>query len=175
MLVAVVLILLVVIAVVGYPLLSTKDDESALYEQAGNRQSELQRQKESAYAAIKELDFDRRTGKLSQQDFEELYAVYQAQALGAIEALEKAGSSTESLDDEALEEQIRTKRKRLTGSEDKAELTCIKCNEDYPSSARFCSTCGAKLKRLCPDCRSACDEDVRFCSQCGTDLQESVK
>lgn len=47
------------------------------------------RQKEEAYAAIKEAEFDRQMGKLSEEDYHLLRAKYEARALAAIAQLDQ--------------------------------------------------------------------------------------
>lgn len=49
----------------------------------------LEKEKELAYAAIKEAEFDREMGKLSDEDYGLLRAKYEARALAALEALER--------------------------------------------------------------------------------------
>jgi len=49
----------------------------------------LEKEKELAYAAIKEADFDLQMGKLSSEDHATLRAKYEAKALAALAALER--------------------------------------------------------------------------------------
>lgn len=49
-------------------------------------------------------------------------------------------------------------------------MQCQRCNQDNPSSARFCSGCGNRLERHCPACGSAAADDQSFCSACGAAL-----
>lgn len=51
----------------------------------------LEKEKELAYAAIKEAEFDLEMGKLSPEDHAQLRAKYEARALAALEALERRG------------------------------------------------------------------------------------
>lgn len=51
----------------------------------------LEKEKELAYAAIKEADFDREMGKLSAEDHAALREKYEARALAALAALERHG------------------------------------------------------------------------------------
>jgi hypothetical protein len=50
-----------------------------------------EREKDLAYAAIKEADFDLQMGKLSAEDHAALRAKYEARALAALGALERRG------------------------------------------------------------------------------------
>ena len=51
----------------------------------------LEKEKELAYAAIKEAEFDLEMGKLSAEDHALIRAKYEARALEALEALERRG------------------------------------------------------------------------------------
>ena len=51
----------------------------------------LEKEKELAYAAIKEADFDLQMGKLSPEDHAALRAKYEAKAFAALEALDRRG------------------------------------------------------------------------------------
>ncbi len=51
----------------------------------------LEKEKELAYAAIKEADFDFEMGKLSTEDHATLRTKYEARALAALAALERRG------------------------------------------------------------------------------------
>ncbi len=51
----------------------------------------LEKEKELAYAAIKEAEFDLQMGKLSPEDHGILRDKYEARALAALEALERRG------------------------------------------------------------------------------------
>ena len=51
----------------------------------------LEKEKELAYAAIKEADFDLQMGKLSAEDHAALREKYEARALAALAALERYG------------------------------------------------------------------------------------
>jgi hypothetical protein len=71
-----------------------------------------------ALTALKEIDFDRETGKLSEADYLFLKAKYTAQALVALR-----------------EEQSRTE----------PALSCVTCGPRPEPDAIFCSTCGLRL------------------------------
>jgi hypothetical protein len=49
----------------------------------------LEKEKELAYGAIKEAEFDFQMGKLSPEDYASLRSKYEARALRALEALER--------------------------------------------------------------------------------------
>jgi hypothetical protein len=85
---------LVVVAVVAFciagPLLRPQP-EAAPAAHGDPERYRLEKEKELAYAAIKEADFDLQMGKLSAEDHATLRTTYEARALKALEALERRG------------------------------------------------------------------------------------
>ncbi len=129
-------ILLAVVAVglVGYPLIrqARESEDTEWMEDA----ADLHHRKESAYAALKELEFDYRTGKLSEADYHELEAKYRAEGLEALQQIEalEAGEATEPAE---VLRQTRTPAGR-PGS-------CEACGEQNPRTAAYCRECGSAL------------------------------
>lgn len=112
---------------VGWPLVrarvggASRDEDTA---------SPLERQKLDAYAAIKETEFDRRMGKLSDEDFTALTQRYRQQALAAIAALEQA-------------KRVETARR---GRAPARMAYCPSCGQKLVGRANFCSNCGRALR-----------------------------
>jgi class 3 adenylate cyclase/tetratricopeptide (TPR) repeat protein len=48
---------------------------------------------------------------------------------------------------------------------------CASCQADNAPDARFCSRCGASLRRLCASCGAEQDASAAFCSSCGAALE----
>src|SRR5690348_7915913 len=85
----------------------------------------LERQKREALSAIKEAEFDRAMGKLSDTDFAQITQRYREQALAAMAALE-AG---------------------VTRGGGKARLAfCPQCGVKLAARANFCGGCGTSLR-----------------------------
>src|SRR5918995_1493687 len=82
-----------------------------------------------ALAALKEIDFDRETGKLSESDYEFLRARYTTVALDAIRAEETRGSQDEA---------------KVVGTPPQ----CRTCGPRPEPDAIFCSTCGLPTSSL---------------------------
>ncbi|HSB68460.1 MAG TPA: hypothetical protein VLH58_08960 [Candidatus Methylomirabilis sp.] len=60
--------------------------------------SDLLARKGAAYSALKELEFDYRTRKLSLQDYQELRAVYRVEAAEVLKAMDRGTAEPPDLD-----------------------------------------------------------------------------
>ena len=92
-----------------------------------------------ALAALKEIDFDRETGKLSDEDHQFLKAKYTAIALEALRA-ERDGASPESV--EAI---VAARVRAIQAADTGNRVPCPVCGPRPEPDARFCSTCGLEL------------------------------
>lgn len=96
------------IVMVGYfairmALSAASADDSAWFTARGQRE-ELEREKRSLLKAIKEIEFDRETGKMSPADAAALTATYRARAIEVIKAIEAASGSTVTVREQILAE-----------------------------------------------------------------------
>jgi hypothetical protein len=65
-----------------------RDDTLAASDELGRRQVELTEERDRALAALKELEFDHRTGKITDGDYRALVGEYRRRAAAALKALE---------------------------------------------------------------------------------------
>ena len=124
-----------------------------------------------ALLALKEIEFDRATGKLSDADYEMLKSRYAAEALAALDAEERtpqpkpvaAGSDPEHLVTARLQV---LRAGRVAGVE---SGSCLRCGPRPEPDARFCSRCGLSLAAtaFCVQCGAALIAGSRSCSGCG--------
>ncbi len=109
-----------------------------------------------ALRALKEIEFDRATGKLSDSDYEQLKAKYTQEALVAMR--EESG--------------VRSGEPGVKPASDSG-LPTPRCPEhgDRPEpGALFCSECGRRLGTApgyCARCGTALADDARYCNRCG--------
>lgn len=123
-----------------------------------------------ALSALKEIEFDRETGKLSDADYEFLKAKYTGQALDAL----RAEKSEVVGDVEAMiAARVKTLRSAAappppTGLADGA-VACPTCGPRPEPDALFCSTCGNRLPLAgaCAGCGAALGPESEFCERCG--------
>jgi hypothetical protein len=93
----------------------------------------------AALAALKEIDFDRETGKLSESDYQFLKAKYTALALQAL----RDERSPES--EERVEALIAARVASLRSPQPASPPRCPTCGPRPEADAVFCSTCGSRL------------------------------
>jgi len=115
-----------------------------------------------ALLALKEIEFDRATGKLSDEDYAGLKAKYSATALEAIRA-------EEEMDQEAATDPAEAAIRRARG---RAGLICPTCGPRPETNAKFCSNCGRPLTVAgagprCSGCGSELPPSAKFCGECG--------
>lgn len=123
------------------PLVSDHDDRSVVI---GERtRAALEQEKANTLRTIKELEFDRAMGKMSEEDFNEMSVRLRARAGRLIKQLD-AGSGYRSKIEADLV-------KRLGAAADTkaapahAQRACPKCSTSNDTDARFCKNCGERL------------------------------
>lgn len=115
-----------------------------------------------AVAALREIEFDRATGKLSDADYAQLKDRYTREALAAMRRSDRASPAIGEAPDE-IEAAILSWRAR--------HPECVTCGPRPETDAVFCSTCGRYLRGACGRCGTRIDEvGARFCRQCGERL-----
>ena len=111
-------------------------------------------------AALREIEFDRATGKLSDADYAQLKEEYTRQALASMRRTESG--ITPRADDE-IEAAIRAYRAERP--------LCASCGPRPEADAVFCSNCGRYLPGACAQCGRHVEESgARFCASCGSQL-----
>jgi rRNA maturation endonuclease Nob1 len=123
-----------------------------------------------ALTALKEIEFDRETGKLSDVDYEFLKTKYTAAALDALrhESEEAASDDVEAM----IAAKVRALRFASAATSPDASSpgpVCTGCGPRPEPDAVFCSSCGRRLptRGACDRCGTALVPDSRFCEACG--------
>jgi hypothetical protein len=93
-----------------------------------------------ALAALKEIEFDRATGKLSDADYQVLRERYTAEAVEALRAADRVLQSA-TADGTAIETVERLIAETRLGF--KGRKYCTECGAVLEGSGRFCVECGA--------------------------------
>jgi hypothetical protein len=115
------------------PLAGLRHSDSTTPVIGGRTRAALEREKALALRAIKELEFDRAMGKVSEKDFTEMSGRLRARAARIIRQLDAGGTYRER-----IEKEITRRLGQITNA-------CPSCKVGNDSDARFCKKCGTAL------------------------------
>jgi Double zinc ribbon len=131
---------------------------------------EMDSPKIRALLALREIEFDKATGKLSDEDYGRLKSQYAGEALEAIavEEREQEVQGVSASGEDPAEHAVASRR-----SGEKRE--CPTCGVRPEPGAVFCSQCGRSLlmatsQPRCWVCGAPLDSAARFCGACGLPL-----
>jgi hypothetical protein len=131
------------------------DDVSVFREPLTERsRATLEHEKTLVLRSIKELEFDKAMGKLSDRDFEEMGARLRARAISLMKELDREGTGYREL----IERELKA---RLGPSHASAAVVAA----PQPAAAAAAVAAG-----LCGACGTGNDPDATFCKRCGTRL-----
>jgi hypothetical protein len=172
-LVAAVLVGVAAVWLVLQPLIAPGPPSAPVYEPPDPEETP----KGLALAALKEIEFDRETGKLSDEDYAFLKSKYTGAALEALRAESaEAAARPETAEgggggdvEAMIAARVRALRSAATSAPPGAPV-CPTCGPRPEPDAVFCSTCGQRLQEggACAGCGAALEPGNRFCEQCGT-------
>ena len=119
----------------------------------GRTRAALEREKTLALRSIKELEFDRGMGKVSEKDFAEMSARLRARAARLMRQLDAGSVYREQIERE-VEKRLARSAARLStssGRHDQVEgrsgsVACVSCKTPNDPDARFCKSCGSRLE-----------------------------
>lgn len=132
---------------------------------AGRTRAALEREKALALRSIKELEFDRDMGKVSDQDFTEMSARLRGRAGRLLRQLDAGVDYRQQIEREIAQ--------RLGPAPVLAASAapCRACGVALEPGARFCTGCGAATSTSCAGCGTANSADAKFCKSCGARIQ----
>ena len=135
--------------------------EPAVLPPAPRRPSGDARARESAAVeALREIEFDRATGKLADADYTALKARYTAEAVAAMRA---APGEARAVDESDVEAAIRRAKEARA-----AHPACPRHGQRPEADALYCSECGRFLGGACAHCgATTLAPGARFCENCG--------
>jgi hypothetical protein len=116
------------------------DQPAAIFSDSDDEDDPVQRRRDLALAALKEIEFDHATGKLSDADYDRLRTKYTTEALEALRAGDGAAVPAGAAAEDAVERLIATARAQTGGKK-----FCSDCGSLLEGSGRFCVECGSKV------------------------------
>ena len=167
----VLMLMLAAIAAVAWPLLNSAKAPAAAQGELSLELEELAGQRDAAYRAIKELEFEHQLGNLSQQDFQALRERYRTEAAGILRQLERARRPEKETVPVSAGSQAQSSKSAPAPASAVGGRTCPACGKSAPADDRFCWHCGTSLERICPVCQAPRPSSDVFCGACGTRLE----
>lgn len=141
-------------------------------------------QKRAVLRTLKDLEYERSVGKISEQDYLELSRSYRARAKELIRAADEGIASGREQAERLLERRLRAGKKQKKGKKrdktskrsDPAAATgtleakaAPSADEESPIVDDAKDT--DEERTLCPECRAKNDADAKFCKKCGSELE----
>lgn len=172
------IIVVLVIGFIAYPLFTVPHEPVT---PAANALDSLIAQRDSAYDAIRDLDFDFQLGKLSQADYDLLREKYKARAALALQQIDQLAGSTGA--GERIEEEVARLRARGAGPTGgrgpkdgdaiEQEVARLRQRRTQPVSSNapangHAPVDGDAAEQEIARLRAARRSDVLHCRQCGT-------
>jgi hypothetical protein len=137
------------------PLVSPEEDRTVMIGQ--RTRVALEREKTLALRSIKELEFDKAMGRVSEEDFKEMAGRLRQRAARLIRQLDAGAGYRQQIEQElqkrlagsearrGTEAQRSAEAQRPSRAQDEAERQCAACETMNDADAKFCKGCGAKL------------------------------
>jgi hypothetical protein len=106
--------------------------------------ADLEREKTLTLRSIKELEFDRAMGKVSEADFQQMAGRLRARAMGIMKQLEAGGSIYRQEIEKELAARVGKTPERPGPKARTATPSCA-CGTANDADAKFCKSCGTRL------------------------------
>jgi hypothetical protein len=130
------------------PLVAPEEDRTAMI---GHRtRAALEREKLMTLRSLKELEFDRAMGKLSDADWQEMSTRLRARAVGLMRQLDSGAGYRQQ-----IERDLATRLAQLPPGD-----TTIQKQTERPEAA-------AVIGHFCTECGTKNETDAKFCKNCG--------
>ena len=123
----------------------------------GRTRAALEREKSLVLRSIKELEFDRAMGKVSEKDFAEMSGRLRARAAGLMRQLDAGAGYREQ-----IEKEIERRLGKAAGSKEQ--------DPAYTASDSVGRVLPSRPASVCASCATHNDADARFCKGCGKAL-----
>lgn len=121
----------------------------------------------SALEALREIEFDQATGKLSPEDYATLKATYTPRALAELRAREAGDAAAATPAVAAARSAADDAAEALIARVKQGGRSCANCGPRPESDAAFCSDCGRMLGAGCVTCGASIAAGAKFCVECG--------
>ncbi|MES2524647.1 MAG: zinc ribbon domain-containing protein [Gemmatimonadota bacterium] len=156
-------------ALVLWPLLNDGSLAELTPAPSRRRAGPVEEASDGAVAALREIEFDRATGKLSDSDYTELKARYTSAALAELRAADAANAAHAAETSGVAGSAGFVTTVELAIRRAKAnQKSCTSCGPRTEPDAIYCSNCGKYLPGSCGRCGATVEmPGSRFCVGCG--------
>ena len=152
-------LLVIAVPIVAAPLVRGTREKIAT---GDSQEPTLADRRKEILLALRDLEFDHRTGKVTQEDYAALHATLLARAAEMMEMEDELNAHIEAI----------VLAQRQKGVVEASEFRCSLCGARLTPDDTFCATCGAPARNpeRCPECSQPVRGGARFCPACGTRL-----
>ena len=163
----------IVVAFVLYPVFTEATAGApAEFDEAELALADLRDKKAMLYEVIHDLDFEKASGKISEDDYESTRDNYLAQVTAVMEKLDALAAPEKAPDQPSQPKKTastKTKKpaKKRPRQETKDARECASCGELNPKGSNFCLECGKPFTLTCASCGESSPAKARFCNACG--------
>lgn len=132
----------------------------------GTRSAE-EEQKRAVLRALKDLEYERSVGKISDDDYNEYAARYRAEAKRLIQGLEENLAEGRKQVEAELSRRL---SKKASSAQPESEASAESASEEAESAPPSVPAEAARATRDCPSCQVKNELDARFCKACGKSM-----
>ncbi len=146
--------------------ISTEDEPTTASQVVGGRtRAAIEREKALALRSLKELEFDRAMGKVSDKDYAEMSARLRGRAAGLIRQLDAGEKYRDEIEKEVANRLAAMERGQAKASPPHASASPARADVLPPSKDPMPPT------KLCGSCGTVNEADALFCKHCGANLE----
>ena len=131
----------------------------------GRTRAALDREKALVLRSIKELEFDRAMGKVSEKDFGEMSGRLRARAAGLMRQLDAGAGYREQ-----IEREIERRLGKHAGSKEQDPAYTARDQPAHAAADSVGRVLPSRPANVCASCDTHNDTDARFCKGCGKAL-----
>ncbi|MFQ5631185.1 MAG: zinc ribbon domain-containing protein [bacterium] len=103
------------------------------------RRIDLQAQRDTVLASIKDLEFDREMGKVSEEDYLQMNDQFRREAVSILQQIDQSNGRPGAHKKRKRDRHIVRQQKNAKGGH-----SCMHCGAEIDQQDRFCSNCGGK-------------------------------
>ena len=130
----------------------------------------LEHERALAVQGLRELEFDREMGKLSDADYDPMHKALENRALTAMAAVEKIRLPADKTPKKPSVTPLTQAQRRPAPAPRRAEVPTLVLHTDPPKPPQPSSppqSPPSARTRFCPQCGTRAAADAKFCAQCG--------